>query len=150
MNLKTDQMGTKESPHEEPRLCSDYHQQSGRLFYCRSSQKNFQSDLCKTPSKTNFKSETSLCGHMETSSGETDPFKQNYGVPGAAVASNEMMSHATRGAGRRLCANTADREQSSNKDKGREGLFIHWDRGAQVRTIKGRPDNETQVTKIEE
>lgn len=39
-------------------------------------------------------------------------------------------------------------EDNEAKDTGRQGLYVHWSRGAQVRAIKGKADNETQVTAI--
>lgn len=46
--------------------------------------------------------------------------------------------------------NSRHEQKTTNekKDKGRHGLFMHWGRGAQVRTIKGRAEHETQVTEI--
>lgn len=41
-----------------------------------------------------------------------------------------------------------NKQQWSDKVKGRQGLFIQKGSGQQVKTIKGRTDNETQATKI--
>lgn len=41
-----------------------------------------------------------------------------------------------------------EKKQRPYRDEGRRGLLILEGGGAQVRTIKGRPDNETQVKEI--